>query len=133
MNISEKIDEYPLNLSGGQQQRAAIARALIRKPAILLADEPTGNLDATTGKEIIDLFSMLNKKEKTTFLVVTHDERFLESATVHLHLEFGEIKNRKISKNSKFPSSKTTAKKTAAKKVQKTAVKKTAQSKKGRG
>ena len=92
VGIGEKIDEYPLNLSGGQQQRAAIARALIRKPAILLADEPTGNLDATTGKEIIDLFAALNTKEKTTILVVTHDERFLAHADVHLTLDFGLMK-----------------------------------------
>jgi len=94
VGISEKINDYPLNLSGGQQQRVAIARALIKQPAILMADEPTGNLDAKTGKNIINLFKKLNK-EGITILVVTHDERFFKETKRHLEIKFGKLKEKK--------------------------------------
>ncbi len=94
VGISEKINDYPLNLSGGQQQRVAIARALIKQPAILMADEPTGNLDAKTGKNIIQLFKKLNK-EGITILVVTHDERFFKETKRHLEIKFGKLKEKK--------------------------------------
>ena len=90
VGIAEKTDEYPHHLSGGQVQRAAIARALIKSPSILLADEPTGNLDAATGKEIIELFKKLNS-EGTTILVVSHDQRFFETADRTLFLDYGKI------------------------------------------
>jgi putative ABC transport system ATP-binding protein len=90
VGIPEKINEYPHRLSGGQIQRAAIARALIKSPSLLLADEPTGNLDAVTGQEIIDLFKKLNA-EGTTILVVSHDQRFFETAERTLFLDFGKL------------------------------------------
>lgn len=90
VGIPEKANEYPHQLSGGQLQRAAIARALVRTPSLLLADEPTGNLDAETGLEIISLFKQLNAGG-TTILVVSHDQRFFKAATRTLVLDFGKL------------------------------------------
>lgn len=79
VGLMHKADEYPLHLSGGEQQRAAIARAIGNKPTLLLADEPTGNLDARTAKDIIDLFKEINSKG-TTVLVATHNEDLFRSS-----------------------------------------------------
>lgn len=73
LGISERLHHYPSQLSGGQQQRVAIARALINNPQILLCDEPTGNLDEKSGNEVMELLSELNRKEKRTILIVTHN------------------------------------------------------------
>lgn len=73
LGIKDKGEYKPMNLSGGQQQRVAIARALINNPTIILADEPTGNLDTKTGKEVFDLLKMLTRKYKKTIVMVTHN------------------------------------------------------------
>ena len=78
LNIDEIIDKYPSQCSGGQQQRAAIARALINEPKIIFADEPTGNLDPETSKEIINVLMRINEEQGTTVLVVTHDQKIVQ-------------------------------------------------------
>lgn len=90
-DISEKAKSYPNKLSGGQQQRVAIARALINKPELILADEPTGNLDSKTGRKIINLLEELNLKDKITIVMVTHDLHVSESARRQIKMLDGEI------------------------------------------
>lgn len=75
LGIAEKLDRYPKQLSGGEQQRVAIARSLIARPAIILADEPTGNLDRRNSEEIISLFRLVNKRFQSTIMIITHDEK----------------------------------------------------------
>lgn len=78
VGLSEKVNAFPHQLSGGQQQRVAIARAIVNKPIVLIADEPTGNLDPETSEEIISLLEKINEKENTTILVVTHDKQIVQ-------------------------------------------------------
>jgi putative ABC transport system ATP-binding protein len=81
----------PDELSGGQQQRVSIARALIKKPRLILADEPTANLDTATGEAIVDLMKSLNKKEKTTFIFSTHDRLIMKHARRLIEIRDGKI------------------------------------------
>lgn len=91
LRISDKLDFLPSQLSGGQQQRAAIARALIYRPALLLADEPTGNLDQKNSKEIIDMLKLSNRNLNQTILLITHDEKIALEADRIITLEDGKI------------------------------------------
>lgn len=91
LGISDKLESLPNQLSGGQQQRVAIARALIYRPALLLADEPTGNLDQRNSKEIIDLLKLSNRNLHQTILLITHDEKIALEANRIITIEDGRI------------------------------------------
>lgn len=91
IGIDHRNSHIPSKLSGGERQRVAIARALINKPKVLFADEPTGNLDSTTGKEVMDLFMKLQKEQGITIVMVTHDEDYKNNADKVINLKDGEI------------------------------------------
>ena len=91
LGITDKLEALPTQLSGGQQQRAAIARSLIYRPALLLADEPTGNLDQKNSREIIDLLKLSNRNLKQTILLITHDEKIALEADRIVTIEDGRI------------------------------------------
>src|SRR5438067_4231819 len=91
VGLMERRDHYPAQLSDGQQQRVAIARAFMMKPAVLLADEPTGNLDSANGRHVLELLIHLNKEEGTTLLLVTHDETLASHAERKIVLKDGKI------------------------------------------
>ncbi len=91
VNLSDRATHFPSELSGGQQQRVAIARAIITDPMILVADEPTGDLDRVSAEEILKLLQRLNREINKTIIMVTHDRRAAESAQAILHLEKGEL------------------------------------------
>jgi putative ABC transport system ATP-binding protein len=91
LGIQDKLNTLPSQLSGGQQQRTAIARSLLYRPALLLADEPTGNLDQKNSREIIELLKMSNKEFKQTILMITHDERLALEADRIITIEDGRI------------------------------------------
>lgn len=91
VELSARTSHYPRQLSGGEQQRVAIARAFAARPAILFADEPTGNLDTRTGAHIIDLLFELNQQEGTTLVLVTHDLQLAQRCQRRLVLEAGEL------------------------------------------
>jgi len=91
LNLQHRLHHLPNQLSGGQQQRVSIGRALISNPAIMLADEPTGNLDSKNSSEIVDLLKMLNKTYHQTLIVITHDERIALQADRVISIEDGRI------------------------------------------
>jgi putative ABC transport system ATP-binding protein len=91
VRLGERLAHYPKQLSGGEQQRVAIARAFVTRPAVLFADEPTGNLDSATGARIIELLFDLNQEVQTTLIVVTHDQAVAGSCERTIRLEAGQI------------------------------------------
>ena len=91
VGLSARATHRPKELSGGEQQRVAIARALINKPQVLFCDEPTGNLDSESGKNILGLLKTLNKEEKTTIVLVTHDKEIAGAADRIVHLKDGVV------------------------------------------
>jgi putative ABC transport system ATP-binding protein len=93
VNLANRMDHYPTQLSGGEQQRVAIARAIVTDPVILVADEPTGDLDKVSAKEVLDLMERLNSDSGKTIVMVTHDPRSAERAKVIRHLEKGFLNN----------------------------------------
>ena len=95
LGLSEKLDNLPNNLSGGQQQRVAIARALAAKPAIILADEPTGNLDSKTSQDVMGLLKITGERFSQTIVMITHNEEIAQMADRIIRIEDGKIVNRK--------------------------------------
>lgn len=91
VGLGNRLSHYPTQLSGGEQQRVALARAFVTSPRILFADEPTGNLDSVTGKQIIDLLFELNREQKTTLVLVTHDQALASQCRRLINLDTGRI------------------------------------------
>lgn len=91
VGLAERLDHYPVQLSGGEQQRVALARAFMLRPPIVLADEPTGNLDSTNGQHVLSLLLDLNRKEGTTLVLVTHDPALAAHASRRIILRDGAI------------------------------------------
>ncbi len=94
VGLGERLDHKPTELSGGQQQRVAIARALINEPAMIMADEPTGNLDSKSGQEIMDLLLSLNKERGTTLVIVTHDPKVAAQTQRTVRIKDGVVEER---------------------------------------
>lgn len=120
LGIKDSLKQSPSTLSGGERQRVSIARAVINNPSILLADEPTGNLDEATTKGIIDLFIALTRERGITAIIATHDETLVKNADINYHLENGSITKAVIAKKEKTiktPKKKPTTKKPGTKKV----------------
>jgi putative ABC transport system ATP-binding protein len=91
VGLLDRSDHYPVQLSGGEQQRVALARAFVGRPPILLADEPTGNLDTANGRHVLELLVALNRREQTTLVLVTHDPQISEQADRRITLRDGRI------------------------------------------
>ena len=93
VGLGDRLKHYPRQLSGGQEQRVAIARAIVSDPKVLLADEPTGDLDRKSAEEVLELLSRLNLEFKKTIVMVTHDPHAAERATTRYHLDKGVLSN----------------------------------------
>jgi putative ABC transport system ATP-binding protein len=91
VGLEDRMRHYPKQLSGGQEQRVAIARAIVTDPTVLVADEPTGDLDRVSAQEVMTLLDRLNKEFKKTVVMVTHDPRAAEKAHKVMHLDKGEL------------------------------------------
>ncbi|OQX06420.1 MAG: macrolide ABC transporter ATP-binding protein [Desulfobulbaceae bacterium A2] len=91
VGLGDRLDYEPARLSGGQQQRVAVARALINRPSLLFADEPTGNLDSRTSAEVLDMFRQINEEDGVTIIMVTHDPHVARSAKRVIHIHDGVI------------------------------------------
>lgn len=96
LELDGKLSNYPSHLSGGQQQRVAIARALVSKPAIILADEPTGNLDSRTSDKVIDLLKTTSGKFRQTIVMITHNQDIARKADVRIRIEDGRIQAQEV-------------------------------------
>jgi predicted ABC-type transport system involved in lysophospholipase L1 biosynthesis ATPase subunit len=93
VGLGERLDHLPSQLSGGQQQRVAIARALVNRPALLFADEPTGNLDSNTSEEVLEMFKQLNREDGITIVLVTHDSEVARHARRTIRIRDGVIED----------------------------------------
>lgn len=96
LELDKKISDYPSHLSGGQQQRVAIARALVSQPAIILADEPTGNLDSRTSDKVIDLLKTTSGKFRQTIVMITHNQDIARKADLRIRIEDGRIQAQEV-------------------------------------
>ncbi|MEE9303136.1 MAG: ATP-binding cassette domain-containing protein [Thiotrichaceae bacterium] len=96
VGLGERLSHLPNQLSGGEQQRVALARAFVSKPKVLFADEPTGNLDQQTGKEIIELLFTMQQEYQTTLVLVTHDNQLAAQCGQHYHLQSGKLELQKL-------------------------------------
>ena len=93
VGLADRIDHQPSQLSGGEQQRVAIARSLVNQPRVLLADEPTGNLDSRTSEELLQMFQQINSADGITIILVTHDPGVAKHAQRVIHIKDGLIEN----------------------------------------
>ncbi len=102
LNLENRKNHLPKELSGGQQQRVSIGRALMNAPSIVLADEPTGNLDSKNSREIVDLLKLTQRKYKQTLIMITHDERIAMQADRIIVIEDGQIKKMRFFINENY-------------------------------
>lgn len=100
VGLAARVEHYPAELSGGEQQRVAIARALVREPRIIFADEPTGNLDGGTGRQIVDLLFGLRRRRNATLVIVTHDDRLAHMADRIIRMSDGSVASDKSTRSS---------------------------------
>ena len=91
VGLADRLDHYPVQLSGGEQQRVALARAFVSKPPVVMADEPTGNLDSTNGRHVLEMLLDLNRQQQTTLILVTHDRDLASQADRLITLKDGEV------------------------------------------